>query len=174
MQKAKIFFIAVFTLFAFLCLITVFLPSGITISRSILIDAKVNKVAVQIEDFKNWKNWYPAFQNKNTRLYTSQRNDTSFAVLTDEKQQRLSLVLLQSVSRSIEVLVLKDNQNRQTYQFVLLPNAEGQTLLTWNVNITLAPYPWKKISGIFLDKISGPQYEAALLKLKRAVENTTH
>jgi hypothetical protein len=31
-------------------------------------------------------------------------------------------------------------------------------------------YPWEKAKGIFLDKVSGPQYEAALANLKKAVE----
>src|SRR5664279_1695215 len=94
MHKVKLFFIAVFILLAFLCLITVFLPSKITVSRSVLINAKENKVAQQIDDFKNWKNWYPAFQNKNISVNISQQNDTSFVTLTNENRKKISLVLL--------------------------------------------------------------------------------
>ena len=47
---------------------------------------------------------------------------------------------------------------------------DGQTQLTWNVNTLVPWYSVEKVKGIFLDKISGPQYEAALMNLKKAAE----
>jgi hypothetical protein len=38
------------------------------------------------------------------------------------------------------------------------------------VNTYFKWYPWEKIKGIFLDKISGPQYESALVRLKEFAE----
>ena len=76
MRGAKLFFIGVLILIGFLCLITVFLPSKIRVSKWILINAKETAVAMQIDDFKNWKNWYPAFQNKNITVDISGQNDT--------------------------------------------------------------------------------------------------
>ena len=65
MRKAKLFVIGILILVGFFWLITLFLPSKITVSRWINIDANESAVAAQIDDFKNWKNWYPAFQNEN-------------------------------------------------------------------------------------------------------------
>ena len=172
--RAKLFFIAVFILLAFLSLITVFLPSKVTVSKTILIKANENEVALQIANFENWKNWYPAFQNKNVTVKTFQKNDTSFAAITDEKQRKLLLVLLKSVPGNIDILLSEENKNKVTYQFILLPHGTGQTQLTWNVNTTLDWYPWKKLAGIFLDKITGPQYEEALQNLKATIENAAH
>jgi len=39
------------------------------------------------------------------------------------------------------------------------------------VNTNLKWYPWEKMKGIFLDKISGPQYEEALKNLKDYCES---
>jgi len=55
-----------------------------------------------------------------------------------------------------------------------LPNGTGQTQFIWNVNTTLDWYPWKKLAGIFLDKIAGPQYADALRNLKATIENSPH
>ena len=88
-------------------------------------------------------------------------------------QKRLSLVLLNSSPQNISVRLLEDDQNSKTYQFVLLPNDEGQTQLTWNVNLTWAGIHGKNWED-FLDKIIGPQYEAALENLKKAAENDAH
>ena len=174
MRGVKLFFITVFILLAFLSLITVFLPSTVTVSKTVLIKANENEVALQIANFENWKNWYPAFQNKNITVNTFKKKDTSFAAITDEKQRKLLLVLLKSVPGNIDILLSEENKNNVTYQFILLPHGTGQTQLTWNVNTTLDWYPWKKIAGIFLDKITGPQYEEALQNLKATIENAAH
>jgi hypothetical protein len=173
-RRAKLFIIGILILIGFLCLITVFLPSKITVSKWILINANEKTVAMQIDDFKNWKNWYPAFQNKNISVDISQQNDTSFVTLTNENRKKISLVLLKSSPENINILLSEEKRNTKTYQFVLLPNAEEQTRLIWNVNIELGWYPWKKLGGIFLDKVSGPQYEAILQNLKKAAEKDVH
>jgi len=170
MRKAKLFFIAVLILIAFLCLITVFLPSHITISKWVTVNANENAVATQVNDFNNWKNWYPAFQNKEITVNISAEENKPVATLTNKNQKRISLSLLKSSPENINILVSEEKGKTKTYQFVLSPNGTGQTQLTWNVNMELGWYPWRKFAGIFLDKVTGPQYEAALQNLKIAVE----
>lgn len=92
-------------LLAFLSLITVFLPSKVTVLESVLIKANENEVTMQIENFKNWKNWYPAFQNKNFTINTSQANDTPFITIINGNQRKLMLVLLKSVPGNIDILL---------------------------------------------------------------------
>ena len=167
MRKLKLFLISVFILLVFLSLITVFLPSKITISKSTLIDATENNVADQIRNFNNWKNWYPPFQDRNR---TIKMQDSSLVIITDKKQHTLFMKIVEPETESITVLLLEENKNSTTYQFILSPNGKGETLLLWNVNTKLSWYPWKKLTGVFLDRIAGPQYEAALQNLKAAVE----
>ena len=80
----------------FLGIVTLFLPSKVTVSKSILINATEAEVAKEIENFKSWKNWYPAFQNQNIAITISQKNDSSFVTLTDEKQRKLSMSMIKS------------------------------------------------------------------------------
>jgi len=154
----------------FLGTITLFLPSKVTVSKSILINATEAEVANQIGNFKNWKYWYPAFQNQNIAVTTLQESDSSFVTLTDEKQRKLSMTMTKSGTENINILLFEENKNKVTWQFILSPDRTGQTQLTWNVNTTLPWYPWKKITGIFLDKVTGPQYREILQNLKMAVE----
>ena len=170
MRRAKLFFIAILILIGFLCLITVFLPSNITVSKWVTVNANENAVATQINNFKNWKNWYPAFQNKDVTVNISEHDNKLVATLTDENKKRISLSLLKSSPENIIILVSEEKGNSKTYQFVLSPNGAGQTQLTWNVNMELGWYPWRKFAGIFLDKVTGPQYEATLQNLKTAAE----
>src|ERR1035438_8153507 len=87
----------------FLGLITVFLPSRITISRSVQINADEKVVKMQVTDFRNWMHWYPSFQNTHTTVLITSHGDTSFADLKFEDHQQLSLALYQPSENTIEV-----------------------------------------------------------------------
>ena len=170
MRSVKLFVIAVGVLLAFLFVITLFLPSKVTVSKSIAINAGENKVTALILDFNNWKNWYPAFQDKYVSDNISPKNKNLFQIYSVTKEETLSITLLANKKDTITFSVVQGGINNQTYQFVIVPNGEAKTLLTWNINVNLGPYPWKKFVGIFLDKISGPSYDEALQKLKTAAE----
>ena len=63
------------------------------------------------------------------------------------------------------------NKNEiEEYRFAMVANGHAKTLLTWNVNTNLGRNPWKKFTGVLLDKITGPGYEGALVSLKGATE----
>jgi len=174
MQRAKLFLIGITILVGFLWLITLFLPSKITVSRWINIDANQSVVAAEIDDFANWKNWYPAFQNQNINIELSQKNDTPSVTLTNENGEKIVMVLSKSSMQNINIRLLGDDRNSKIYRFILLSNNKGQTQITWNVDVELGWYPWKKLGGIFLDKIIGPSCEAALENLKKSAEKDTH
>jgi hypothetical protein len=171
MRSVKVFVIGMITILSFLSILTIFLPSKITVSKSIFINAPEAEVTKEINSFDNWKQWYPAFRNHDISVTISQKNGSSFASLTDQKNRQLSMTMVQSAPENINILLSEENKNEVSYQFILMPGLHGQTQLTWNVNTILSWYPWKKIAGIFLDKIKGPQYEEILQNLKTAVEN---
>lgn len=174
MQKVKLFLIGMLILIGFLWLITLFLPQRITVTRWVNIDAGEDAVASQINDFKNWKNWYPAFQNENISVDISQKNDTPSVTLTNKNGKRIFLALIKSSQQNINIRLIDDDQNLKTYRFVIVSNNKGQTQLTWNVDIELGWYPWRKLGSIFLDKFIGPQCETALENLKKAAEKDVH
>jgi len=148
------------------------LPSKITISKGILINAPQTAINKEIQDFGNWKNWYPAFQNENVSVVkkSSKEGIINSVSLKDNKEKRLDLDLIESKSDTTVIAVESASSTKVNYQFILSANSNGQMLLIWNVNTFMGGYPWQRIKGIFLDKISGPQYEAALVNLKNAVE----
>jgi hypothetical protein len=170
MRSVKLFLTVVILLIVFLAVITVFLPSKITVSKSVVINAPEPEVANQVASFKNWKNWYPAFQNRDITVTEFRQNDRSVVILSDRKQRKLSMTLTRQGPEDFNVLLFVDNRSKISYQFILLAKNATQTQLTWNINTTLKWYPWEKITGIFLDKVTGPQYRSALQNLKRAAE----
>jgi hypothetical protein len=174
MRQIKLFVIPVVLLLAFLCLVTVFLPSNIMVAKTISINAGQQTVLSQLNNFNNWKNWYPLFQDKNIDVEIHQSNDTPYAVLTRKRNDQLIFKLM-SASPGDVVVTLSDGENiNEKYQFIFVTNANGQTQLTWDANTSLQWYPWKKLAGIFMDKIKGPQYEEILKNLKTSSEKVAH
>ncbi len=164
----------------FLLLVCIFfgiaflIPSTVTVSKSIQIDASQILVAGQIENFKNWSNWYPPFSSKNVSITALDIQKDSLyrsVQLGDSKGRNIIFRLLPSSGDTIKIN-LKTNENKTVnYQFILLPVGEGHTLLIWNINTYSGWYPWQRLRGFVMDKITGPAYISALQKLKKAVED---
>lgn len=169
------FFVFFFNIVVILILIAfggLLLPSKVTVTKSVLINASPKKAAAQINDFDNWATWYPALQNKKVSVTgnTPKTNVLQSIALKDDNGKQIDLHLIQSSPDSINIEVKSQSSTKVFYQFLLIPHDNGKTQLTLNVNAYFEWYPWEKVKGIFLDKISGPQYESALLKLKEAAE----
>src|SRR5690606_35295844 len=125
------------------------------------------KINPHVTDFYKWKDWFPVMQNEKVHLIT---NGPSEITLQDDLGKQISLKLLPSTIDTINAEVKSVSSTKVYYQFLLLPQKEGKTQLTLNVNTFCKWYPWEKLKGIMLDKTSGPQYDAALNNLKIAVE----
>ncbi|MEO6289912.1 MAG: SRPBCC family protein, partial [Ginsengibacter sp.] len=150
------------------------IPSTVIVSKSIQINASQIQVAGQIENFKNWNNWYPSFSNKSvsvTALDIQKDSIYSSVQLSDSMGRDIIFTLLPSSGNTLKIN-LKTNKNKTiNYQFILFPGGEGHTLLVWNINTYLGWYPWQRLRGLIMDKITGPAYISALENLKKAVEN---
>jgi carbon monoxide dehydrogenase subunit G len=153
--------------------ISLLLPSHVTVLKYVEISAPTEKVMNQIVNFEEWKNWYPAFKDENIKVIknSSPKNVLSSVTLKDINGKSVNLNLLDTSQHIIDIGLQSSSLTKVNYQFVVVPKINNQTQLTWNVNIDLGWLPWKKIQGIFMDKFSGQQYQMALDNLKKAAEN---
>ncbi len=173
MRKVKLLAIGFLIIVCFLFGITLFLPSKVTVSKSIEINAAALDVSMQIQDFNNWKNWYPAFGDKDvTVTLTSHQNEsvTHSAALRDREGHEILFNMLNQSTDTINVALQTAGKKNINYQFVISPGGKGYTLVVWNVNTNLGWLPWEKIEGIVLDKLTGPEYISGLQNLKKTVE----
>ncbi len=126
-------------------------------------------VITQLYNFKNWKKWFPSFQDSNVLVTISNQNGQ--AELRDN-YGRIMLFKMLSVSKNrVDVELYVKGKSTTTYQFILKPVSTGTTDITWNIVSNMGWYPWKKLQGIVLDKFTGEQYVSTLQKLKEAAEN---
>lgn len=161
------------SVFVIIFLISLLLPSHVTVLKYVEINAPTEKVMNQIVNFEEWKNWYPAFKDENISVIknSSPKNVLSSVTLIDVNGKSVNLNLLDTSQHIIDIGLQSSSLTKVNYQFVVVPKINKQTQLTWNVNIDLGWLPWKKIQGIFMDKFSGQQYQMALENLKKAAEN---
>jgi len=80
------------------------------------------------------------------------------------------MTMIKPGPENIDIFLFAKDKNNITWQFILSVKSTGQTQLIWNVNTIFPWYPWKKIAGIFLDKVTGSQYQEILQNLKKTVE----
>jgi carbon monoxide dehydrogenase subunit G len=167
------FIIFLLGVFIIIFLLALLLPSKVTVAKSVDINASHDKVKNQIANFEQWKNWYPAFKDENITIVKnpSKENIISSVTLKDKEGKTILLNLVDTSNNKINIDVESASSTKVDYTFLLIPKLNNQTQLTWDVNINLGWYPWKRIEGILFDKFSGSQYEAALDDLRKAAEN---
>jgi len=167
------FIIFIFSVFIIIFLLALVLPTKVTVPKSVDINASYNKIKSQVINFDEWKNWYPAFKDTSTTIIKnpSSKNILSSVSIKNNKGKNITLNLVDTAENKIIVEVESNSSTKVNYLFLLIPKENNQTQLTWDVNIDLGWYPWKRIEGIFFDKFSGTQYESALDDLKKAAEN---
>ena len=168
----RLFGFIIFFLFVFIIIsiISLLLPSKVTVTRSVEINATPDKVVSQIIDFTKWENWYPAFKDENITVAINKSNPLS-VTLKGREGKNIILTRMESMPDMIIFDVNTFSSSKVTYRFIVTKKTDSQTQLTWDINTDMGWYPWKRIQGLLLDKFSGTQYEMALDNLRKAVEN---
>ncbi|MDQ6763323.1 MAG: hypothetical protein M3015_11955 [Bacteroidota bacterium] len=169
MRQIKFFIAGIVLLFLVFTAFTLFLPSKVTVSKSIEINAPESTIIAQLNSFNNWKNWFPAFQDTNVIVTISSYQNHS-AELRDNSGRIMLFKMLSVAKDTVNVGLYIKEKSKTAYQFILTSVNTRSTDITWNIITDLGWYPWKKLQGIVLDKFTGGQYMATLQKLKNVVE----
>jgi hypothetical protein len=167
------FILFLLSVFVIIFLVSLLLPSHVTVLKYVEINAPVDKVTNQVVNFEEWKNWYPAFKDENITVMQNPpvKGVLSSVTLKDANGKSVQLNLVDTSRHIIDIQLKSSSSTKVSYQFVVIRKVNNQTQLTWNVNINLGWLPWKKIQGIFMERFSGQQYQTALENLKKAAEN---
>lgn len=162
----KGFIIVLGGLFIFITLLSLFIPSRVMISRGVVIHAPAQMVFAQISDLEQWKKWQPVFKNDSANI----RFSSNKAEWLSGNRKNV-FTITQKMSNGISATLTREGENDVLNTIRILPlNDSNQVQAEWNVLIKLKWYPWEKFYGIFIEKITGQGYEAALNRLKEYCE----
>jgi ribosome-associated toxin RatA of RatAB toxin-antitoxin module len=160
--------ISIFSLFAIITAISLFIPSHVRISRAVNINAESETVLKEISDLNKWKKWYPGF-------------DALTIVPVKEKDGNLTEARISSTSTSIvitarkadEVITQFNSGNNKSiisgWKTITFSSKDSLTV-QWYLDFSLRWYPWEKFLSLTYDKMYGGQMEQGLSNLKKNVE----
>ena len=172
MRFIKGFLLAVTGLFIMITLLSLLMPSKVMTVRSVTIHGTAERVFKEIKDLKNWKHWHPVFmQDSNTiTISTPSSGINAFAIWnTKGKENRLVITEIVSTQLKADLTRTGENTSGNIISVTALKDSNN-VQAEWRVLTKLKWYPWEKFSGIFVDKMTGPGYEAALNNLKELIE----
>ncbi len=173
MRLFKGFTIVIVGLFIFITLLSLFIPSKVTVTRGVVINAKANLIFNEISNLHNWIHWQPVF-NKDSAIikFKTDNNGQCYSCEWESKGKNNKIQLTHNSYNLLTALLTRDGENDVLNTIRILPLADNsQVQVEWNILIKLKWYPWQKFHGIFIEKISGQGYEDALNSLKEYTEN---
>jgi hypothetical protein len=160
-------------LFLFITLLSLLIPAHPKVSRMTVINThSKDKVMAQLTDLANWKNWHPAFAADAVLVSLGEPSagtGASAGITYNGKTTQLFITAVDSVSLSFQ-LTAKGENDISNQIFVTWHQQLQQVKVDWVATTDLHWYPWEKFYAIFIDKLTGPGYEAALQGLKKYME----
>ncbi|MEQ1554038.1 MAG: hypothetical protein ABL929_07665 [Ferruginibacter sp.] len=173
MKKLKGIALVFIGLFATVTLLSLLIPNKVVIAKSVTVQADSLLLFNKICDLQNWKNWHPVFMDSTVKkTYSTLPNaENSFVTWTTNGHQN-KLVITKKQYPFVEMALKREGENDVENIFSIMPIQEqGNMQVQWQTITKLKWYPWEKFSGIFIEKMAGEGYEAALQSLKKSIEN---
>ena len=173
MRLIKAFLAGAIGLFVVITLLSLLIPSKVKVSRTTLINNTTRaKVFEQVSNLSNWKNWHPVFKNSDGKMNViteASTGNSSAEIIYGDKSARL--VVTSADSNSIKFILQSPGENEIQNELIIssIPQ-QANVQVEWRALNKLKWYPWEKFYGIFVDKLTGPGYEAALNELKDYIE----
>jgi hypothetical protein len=173
MRFVKMFLAGLMGLFIFITLLSLLIPAHPKVSRTVIVNTGKNeKIFAQVADLNNWKNWQPLFLSDDAKVLFGKINkggDGACDIIYNNKTTHLKI--LKTDSSSVTFSLQAAGENDITNQiFISSMQPLQQTRVDWVATTHLHWYPWEKFYAIFIDKLTGPGYEASLNSLKQFVE----
>ncbi|CAN5634975.1 hypothetical protein BH11BAC5_BH11BAC5_50400 [soil metagenome] len=174
MRFIKAFLFGITGLLIVITLLSLLISGNVRVSRVVIINTSdVGEIYNQIANFDNWKNWHPIFTMDSAKMIwhtpTIVGKDSGCSILHRGKEIRVKLIAADSSAVRFVLKSGGENDIENNIVFTPLPN-QYAVQVEWRSLTRLHWYPWEKFYAIFMDKITGPGYEAALNGLKEFVE----
>lgn len=167
-MKAIFFVISLFILFILFSVFSLLLPSKVVISNQVMVRAPVDKVKEEVAHFRNWKNWNGSFGDPEVDVVYL--TDDSSKVQLDDSKKSLVFDMHPPQKDTILVDVTGAGSTAMQYAFVFIERETIHSNLMLQVQIHLKWYPWEKVKGLFMQKMSDSYFESLVERIKISAE----
>ena len=172
MRSIKGFILAIVGLFIMITLVSLLIPSNVVVSRGVQINGKAPAIFNEISDLRNWKHWQPVFKSDSTKLnFSGDSAGISNTCTWESNGKKNTLRIISRSTNMVTANLQREGENDLINVISILPLPDSnQVQVEWRSLTKLKWYPWEKFYGIFVEKFTGPGYEAALNSLKSYTE----
>lgn len=168
MRAVKLFLFVSAALFVVITLFSLLIPSTVRVSRLVVINTtQPQLIRSQTDSVTNWKNWQPYLKNGRVKIVSL--SATACEIQYGEGSTVMQIKSVDSNAVHFTIKASGENIFDNAITIRPLPIANAYQA-EWVATTTMKWYPWQKFYAIFIDKITGPGYEAALNGLKEYVE----
>jgi hypothetical protein len=169
----KAFLFGIAGLFIMITILSLLIPSNVKVARVVVINnTTAGKIYQQTGNLRNWKNWQPMFKPGVAVVNfgnITEGKKASCDIVYNNKTTHLAITAADT--SSVKFLLQSKGGNDIENNIILSPLPSSQSVhVEWRTVTKLHWYPWDKFYAIFLDKMSGPGYEAALSNLNDYIE----
>ncbi len=166
MRFIKLGIISIVFLSMIVMIISMLMPSSLTVSRVIDINASPYKVYSYLNDLSKWKLWLEGYDSANALL----RTDAAGKV-AQLKLGTTTVTIIEANPRNIKTIWQTGKANPLPAVFdIIYHDSSSITTLHWQFNQKIKWYPWEKLAAIASDKALGPLMEKSMENLKKLAE----
>lgn len=174
-MKALKIIIGILILFVVaLLIVTWFLPESSYTERSVRIEAPASSIFQQISDLKLAEAWSPFLTDDTNAVleYSDVASGLGASYQWTSKQGKGLLTISEIVMDSlVKYNILFDGKRSAYSHYLLTPNQDGSTNVTWGFGVPSLGWPLGRLLGLFMNTGMHPYMDRGLLKLKEIAEN---
>lgn len=166
--------LGIVVLLAILAAVSIGLPSHVSVSRSVVINAPESAVYPYLNTMRNFSDWSP-WRIRDPNLQMTFSGPAQGKGAHADWVSRLGSIGTGSMeivegdpNRNID-LAVNFNGVEGTSAYTLVPSGSGSRL-TWSFSYDTGMNPLRRWRGVMLDNLIGPEYSAGLNKLKANIE----
>ena len=169
MRFVRLALLSFIFLFLVIWVLSLFLPSHITLSKAINIKAPADSISAMIKDPLRWKSWYPGmntglpyYENGVLKGMIVNNSDPRNPVYLKLDKDEGNLITAQFVGKNIKPVI-------NTWR-IIEHTPTDSLALQWAMEFDLRWYPWEKFASLALEKTYAPKMEQGLIELRKRVQ----
>ncbi len=174
MKTLKIILASIGVLIALILIVALFVPKNKTVKSDIVIKSHDYIVFEQVNNFKNWVNWAPFFEEDTAMASTYEGPESGNGAVWKWQgpvNGNGSITITESIpfSKIISQLVfMEEGKSASNFYF---DRTDGGIKVTWSIEMTNLSYPVERIFSLFMNGMMQNMFSKGLNKLKGYCES---
>lgn len=160
-----------------LVLLSFLFPSTVKVSRSIEVNAPMDRVFDQVNDLRNWEKWSPWKRNDPTMVMTFSNPPVGEKAFykweSEDKRMGNGTMTLTRVTNFEEIVTgidfEKHGQSAATFTF---KNEGDAVRVTWSMEQPVGVMPWSRYFGAMMKSALKKQFDEGLKAIKFYTEKS--